>query len=83
MDTPSGNFDTREVLSSSAVDTGLSALYISDVSAITTVDKTQDHSLQSMSTVLSFRCDTCGMVCKTSAALHKHQVCSNIGCCLF
>ena len=87
VDTPSGNYETRDVLSSSAVENGLSALNISDVSAITTVERTKGHHQnlssiqedpQSLSNTLTFRCDTCGMVFKTSAALHKHQVCAFI-----
>ena len=84
VDTPSGNYETRDVMSSSAVENGVSALNISDVSAITTVERTKVHQQNlstiqedqlSLSNTLSFRCETCAMVCKTSAALHKHQVC--------
>ena len=76
IDTPSGNFDTREALSSSAVEIGVSALNISDVSAISNVTGIDKTKLQSSlgSSVPNYPCDACGMVCKTSAALDKHQV---------
>ena len=75
VDTPSGHFDTRDVMSSSAVENGVSALNISDVSAITVNDKTLvNQSVHNLSALPTYRCVTCGMVCKTGAALNKHQV---------
>ena len=72
MDTPSGNFESLDALSSSAVEAGMSALNIADVSAITVVNKTAEQP--NLSIAGAFRCDVCGMMCKNSAGLQNHKV---------
>ena len=70
VDTPSGNFGNEDAFSSSRVDSGLSALNISDVSVIASAE-TESQILEQ---ALTFSCADCGMVCTSSASLKKHQV---------
>jgi hypothetical protein len=72
VDTPSGNFETQEVLSSSAVEVDVSAMNISDVSAISVADRRP--GVLSTSQVLTFKCNDCDMICRNSSALQKHKV---------
>jgi hypothetical protein len=72
VDTPSGNFETQDVLSSSAVEVDVSALNISDVSAISVVEKRPGYL--STSQALIYKCNDCDMICRNSSALQKHKV---------
>ena len=86
VDIPSGNFETQDVLSSSAVEVDVSAMNISDVSAISVAHKQpgylstnqaplahkQPGNLSSQAPV--YTCDDCDMICRNSSALQKHKV---------
>ena len=72
VDTPSGNFETQEVLSSSAVEVDVSAMNISDVSAIALAERRP--GALSTSQALTYKCNECDMICRNSSALQKHQV---------
>ena len=72
VDTPSGNFETQDVLSSSAVEVDVSALNISDVSAIYVAHKQPGYLSTSQTPV--YKCDDCDMICRNSSALQKHKV---------
>lgn len=72
VDTPSGHFDTQDVLSSSAVNVDISALFIGDVSEIPVADKGPVD--ESVSQSLTFKCNDCDMICKNNSALQKHKV---------
>ena len=78
VDTPSGNFESRDVLSSSAVEAGMSAMNISDVSAISVLPNNPaalpDLTRVATATTAGYRCDVCGMLCKNSAGLQNHKV---------
>ena len=72
VDTTSGNFETLNALSSSAVEVDVSALNISDVSAISVRPKKPGYLSTSQAPV--YICDDCDMVCRNSSALQKHKV---------
>jgi hypothetical protein len=72
VDTPSGNFETQDVLSSSAVEVDVSAMNISDVSAISVAHKQPGYLSTSQAPV--YKCDDCDMICRNSSALQKHKV---------
>ena len=72
VDTPSGHFDTQDVLSSSAADVDISALFIGDVSEIPVADKGPEDG--NVSQTLAFKCNDCDMICKNNSALQKHKV---------
>ena len=69
IETPSGNFENSDVLSSSVNDAGIAALSISDVSVIPTMER-MDVASQS----IVYNCDLCNMSCANSSALMKHKV---------
>lgn len=71
VDTPSG-FETQEVLSSSAAEVDVSAMNISDVSAISVADRRP--GVLSTSQALTFKCNDCDMICRNNSALQKHKV---------
>lgn len=54
-----------EIMSSSSADVDLSVLNISDISAISVPNK---------SSMLTYSCKECDMVCRTRGALQKHKV---------
>ena len=67
VDTPSGNYVTRDVLSSSAAEVDVSAMNISDIHAISVVNK--EPADNTMNGTLTFKCGDCGLVCKNASAL--------------
>ena len=72
VDTPSGNFETQEVLSSSAIAVDVSAMNISDVSAIALAERRT--GALSASQAPTYKCNDCDMICRNSSALQKHKV---------